>query len=226
MLYVDARVKQASVDYNPAPEVWEAQPTQSGPAPESLQTTDPTVANAGLTEIQGSNSYTQNAPTNGVPSEKHAPPVQSVVNGGANELAQSNWENQAPSTLSASATADGWVDVQAPAESSGPAVAPQAAPPTYQSWAEDVPSRPKGVSTPTDGFEQVIHHTRQNSGRGRGFRGRGPRGDGFRGRGGGFRGDFRGRGRGRGGEFRGGRGRGGGGYHQAAAPSGDFSGPR
>lgn len=119
--------------------------------------------------------------------------------------------------MSASALTDGWVDVQAPEkvpEAELGSQSPLPPPENAKTWAEDVPT---GASTNTaqqqpGNFDRASNHVRQNSGRGRGFRGRGPRGDGFRGRGGyyrGDRGDFRGRGRGRGGEYRGGRGRGG-----------------
>lgn len=138
---------------------------------------DPTIANAGLTELQDTtisatvdgSSFATSAPAQ---SEEPvaAAPSQGLVNDAANEVAESSWE------------------------------------PQTSSWAEDVPTGPE--PTPgNDGFEQVVHHQRQNSvrggGRGRGGRGRG---DGSRGRGG--RGEFKGRGRGRG-EFKGGRGRGG-----------------
>ncbi|KAL1955636.1 hypothetical protein VTO42DRAFT_8369 [Malbranchea cinnamomea] len=195
------RVKQASMDYNPeAPEgtytekaQTETQAAEAGPAADS-QATDPTIANAGMTKLQDP-SITQAAAVNGdvsfaEPRHDEQPPAQSVVNdNAANPTAQEHLESQTP----AAATTEERVESQAPASS---AETPQA-----------TSTETNGVSAPADGFEPVVHHSRQSSGRGRGFRGRG-RGDGFRGRGGHYRGDFRGRGRGRG-DFRGGRGRGG-----------------
>lgn len=203
----------------------ETDATETDASGNPLQTTDPTVASAGLTELEDRSVTARAAVTNGhsaSPASAHdeRPPSQAMVNGaGANPLAQANWENQTPISLSTSTT-DGWVNTQAPPEK-GPetsASTGQGPPPTqlqqlsssWSSWAEDIPiaaaPATNGNSGQGEGFEQVVHHARQDSGRGRGgSRGRGPRGDGFRGRGG-YRGDFRGRGRGRG---SGGRGRGG-----------------
>lgn len=224
--HLDARVKQTSLEYAPpsAEPVWteEAQAAASAPVHEALQTTDPTVANAGLTEIQepsvvqaaGANGFSTTAP----PQTEETTPAQSTVNNAAaNPLAQSNWDNQGGSSMMASTIGEGWVDIQAPEKTPEAGLAPEGPRPPLESsnsWAEDIPvaAAPPPAGPPQgDGFERVIHHTRQGSGRGRGSRGRGPRGDGFRGRGGshrGDRGDHRGRGRGRGGEYRG-RGRGG-----------------
>lgn len=169
--------------------------------------TDPTIANAGLTELQDT-TVSAAVETDHVTqaTEPVVAPTQTSAGDGANLLAESSWEPQASGTL----TADGWVEVAHPAEGeTEPSTAGAAQGST--SWAEDVPTG--AAPAEGDGFEQVVHHQRQGSVRGRGGRGRG-RGDGSRGRGG--RGEFRGRGRGgRGGErgergeFKGGRGRGG-----------------
>ncbi|PGH13765.1 hypothetical protein AJ79_03464 [Helicocarpus griseus UAMH5409] len=230
-----SRVKQASIEYNPPiVEGWteETQTTEAAPAVETNPASDPTLANAGLTELQDASLAAQQAPTtNGYPAsaepqpeEVSAAPSQSAVNNdAANPAAQSNWDAQG-SNMSASTTAEGWVEVQKNEVENPTQGVP---PPTLQtsaSWAEDIPvltnitNASGGAPEQGDGFKPVVsHHTRQNSGRGRGFRGRGPRGDGFRGRGGfrGDRGEYRGRGRGRGGEY---RGRGRGGFNAQQAP--------
>ncbi|KAK2745608.1 hypothetical protein FQN55_006098 [Onygenales sp. PD_40] len=219
-----SRVKQASLDYIPpaAEAGWteETQAVEAAAAADSAAT-DPTVANAGLTELQDTSLLTQQAATtNGYPvsettqpQELSAAPSQSAVsNDTANPMAQSSWDSQASNPMAASTTAEGWVEVQkTEVETQAQGVPPTL--PTSDSWAEDIPvltPATEGAPEPNDGFKPVVNHTRQNSGRGRGFRGRGPRGEGFRGRGGfrGDRGEYRGRGRGRGGEYRG-RGRGG-----------------
>ncbi|OAX85027.1 hypothetical protein ACJ72_00587 [Emergomyces africanus] len=227
-----SRVKQASLDYIPPPtEGWteENQAIESTSAAETSTTTDPTMTNAGMTELQDSSLAAQQVPTiNGFstshPVEISSPPSQSAVsNEAANPIAQLKWDNQG-SNMSASTTAEGWVEVEK-ADVESPTTQQGLPPtlPTSGSWAEDVPA-PRAVAggttpEPNDGFKPVVsHHARQNSGRGRGFRGRGgPRGDAFRGRGGfrGDRGEYRGRGRGRGGEY---RGRGRGGYNTAQGP--------
>ncbi|KAK2755721.1 hypothetical protein FQN54_005871 [Arachnomyces sp. PD_36] len=222
-------VRQASLEYAPpVPEgVWPEEHVDSANA-----STDPTVANASLTELQEPPANIQPTPVNGVSATEAQqvdntaqPPSQSVVNAGAaNAVAESSWDNQG----SGSATAEGWVEVERnPAEATPSTTATPAQ--NSGSWAEDVPSGTPATQETGDGFEQVTHHARTNSGRGRGFRGRGPRGD-YRGRGP-IRGDFRGRGRGRGnGDFRGGRGRGYGGRggqggqprEGGQAPAGNF----
>ncbi|PGH33000.1 hypothetical protein GX50_04215 [[Emmonsia] crescens] len=231
-----SRVKQASLDYiPPATEGWteDTQATESASAAETNAVTDPTMANAGMTELQDPSLAAQQGPTtNGFstsgtshPEEISSAPSQSAVgNEAANPIAQLKWDNQG-SNMSASTTAEGWVEVEK-ADVEGTTTATQGVPPTLptsDSWAEDIPAQNPVTSGATpessDGFKPVVsHHARQNSGRGRGFRGRGgPRGEGFRGRGGfrGDRGEYRGRGRGRGGEY---RGRGRGGYNNAQGP--------
>ncbi|KAL2385479.1 hypothetical protein BDBG_06073 [Blastomyces gilchristii SLH14081] len=232
-----SRVKQVSLEYTPpATEGWTegAQATESASAAETNAVTDPTMANAGMTELHDPSLATQQTTTtNGFsssgtphPEETSSPPSQSAVNNeAANPIAQLKWDNQG-SNMSASTTAEGWVEVEkADVEATSTTTTTQGAPPTLPtsgSWAEDIPvqnSTGGATPEPNDGFKPVVsHHTRQNSGRGRGFRGRGgPRGEGFRGRGGfrGDRGEYRGRGRGRGGEY---RGRGRGGYNNAQGP--------
>ncbi|WEW61800.1 hypothetical protein PRK78_007296 [Emydomyces testavorans] len=204
------RVKQASLDYVPPAETtWseEAQ-AESVPANETMPTTDLTLANAGMTELRDQSLMAQATTANGftsAPSQpaETVPPQTVVTNGAANPVAQMVWDSQ--SSMTASQIADEWVNIEAPENNPETPASVQNVPqPAFESsnsWAEDVPVTQPATTEGTqhgDGFERVIHHTRQNSGRGRGFRNRGPRGDGHRGRG---------RGRGRG-DFRGGRGRG------------------
>lgn len=232
-------VKEASLEYTPPPDNWAEESAESADAGEPLVNTDPTIANASLTELQEPPVNVQATPVNGVsatethqPDDGAQPPSQSVVNpGAANAVAESDWDGQ-----TSSATAEGWVEVERNPTETNTSNTPAPAQ-NPNSWAEDVPtSAPATLNEGTsDGFEQVTHHARQNSGRGRGPRGGRPfRGD-FRGRSGFYTGSSRGRGRGRGngefrggnGEFRGGRGRGGfggrGGYpREGQAPAGSF----
>ncbi|CAD6443627.1 38508c6e-d30e-4606-90aa-d807c8709e39 [Sclerotinia trifoliorum] len=152
---------------------------------------DPTIANAGLTEID---DPVTTAMTNGhqEPSFEEAQklPQNSAFGEGGNAAAEANWDNN--NDLS---TSQEWVEVprEATETETGVTATPAAAPNT-QSWADEQPESP-GSKTPTapatnnDGFHEVS----RNRGRGE-YRGRGGRGSR------GFRGD---------GQHRGGRGRGG-----------------
>ena len=225
---IDKQVRDLSFEYAPyaAEEAWAEEVAQSSPtAPQASSDdpaptigTDPTVANAGLTEIDTQPDQM----TNGITNHADAPniPIASSIDAGAaNTAGGKNWEAKAGAS-----GGDDWVKVDRnPAETDTGTDATPAALTNTQSWAEDVPTEAPTVSmeVPTntsngagDGFREVQHH---RGGRGRGGehrsgerRGRGGfRGDregGSRGRGG-FRGD---RGRGRGGGFRGRGGRGGG----------------
>ncbi|KAH8704236.1 hypothetical protein BGW36DRAFT_288617 [Talaromyces proteolyticus] len=195
-----ARVKQVAQEQSPP--VPEATWTDEVAARSAEPATDPTVANAGLTELQDTTiSATVDGSsfgTSGAAVQSEEPvtaPTKTFVGNAANQAAESSWEPQT------TASADEWVEVSPqPAETeTGTATAVEPS----GSWAEDIPTGAAPIEG--DGFEQVKHHQRQSSVRGRGRGGRG-RGDGSRGRGG--RGEFRGRGRGRG-EHKGGRGRGG-----------------
>ena len=186
----------------PSPTVEEATPAL---------TSDPTIAHAGLTELEDT------APppsTNGAPTQDtmSAPEQSSTGAEAANAMAESNWDPQASIISNASAGGEGWVEVpRDPAETDTGLAATPAAMHGAASWAEEVTegaTAEEKAAIENDGFEQVVHHQRGGPGRGRGNEGRG-RGD-FRGRGGrAGRGDGRGGGRPRGdGDRRGGRGRG------------------
>ncbi len=171
--------------------------------------TDPTVANAGLTEIDAgtdkamTNGHVEESPTS---NEVHIPNAD-VGDDAANAVAESMWDvgnvdgNGATNGMSMSQE---WVEVPRDPVETEPSLetAPPAPVAHTASWADDQPDVQPDVpppADPNDGFHQVQRH-----------RGRGDR-DGWRGRGGGYRGGrgFRGDGRGRG---RGG-GRGGAPFH-------------
>ena len=206
---LDAQVKQAALDEAPfaAEEAWVDEVAQAQPtAPETEEAvSDPTVINAGLTEIDAGI-----APVDGGADVQasNAPAASSIEPGAANAAAEAQWDKQASGgddPLSESFE----IVPRDPAETETPHVA---APVTStQSWADDTPepqATAGGAAAGGDGFHEV-HHARGGRGRGGhqgegrgGYRGRGrggPRGDFRGGRGGRGRGDFRG-------DFRGGRG--------------------
>ncbi|KAK0748505.1 hypothetical protein B0T21DRAFT_407019 [Apiosordaria backusii] len=204
-----AKVKEASYAYlNPnykAPEppaeletAVELKPDEDESA--VLVETDPTVANAGLTEVDDgsavalTNGHAQDtsSASGGVPSNAD------VTDSAANAAGESQWDTG--NTISDSQE---WVSVNVPRDLSetdtGATATPAqpSAPANNQSWADDHPETAEAAAPADDGFHQV--QGRNRGSRDGGHRGRG----GFRGRGGGFRGDGRGRGRGRGDERRG-----------------------
>ncbi|KAE8146138.1 hypothetical protein BDV25DRAFT_163074 [Aspergillus avenaceus] len=191
------KVKESSEEHAPTAE--EA-PTDSAPA------SDPTLANAGYTELQDASCSNEASAANGsagtaAQQEQVAPPAQTLVSDAANPVAEASW-NPNPGDSPPSTNTEGWVEV--PRDAAEPDDGLQATPPTGDATVEDASGKTaENVTEPKaqggDGFESVVHHQRQPSFRGRGRGGRGR--DGFRGRG---RGDFRGRGRGRGGRGRGG----------------------
>lgn len=219
----DKQVRELAFEYAPyaAEEAWAEEVAQSEPGPPAAEDsssipvgTDPTVAHAGLTEID---NPTEPA-TNGVSSHVDTPNVPDAANidaGAANAAAGTNWDAKQSVTGE-----EGWVEIaRDPTETdTGNIATPAALTNNTQSWADQVDQMPQPAYTqpPTeggDGFREVQPH--RGRGRGRGSRGfRGDRGEGGRGRGG-HRGDRGGgvdgerRGRGRGGGHRGGnRGRG------------------
>ena len=160
--------------------------------------TDPTIAHAGLTELDDTTAIPIR--TNGRPQDDttFAPQQVSTTAEAANAVAESSWNPDASMTTDASANGEEWVQVpRDPADTDTGLTATPAAPQTG-SWAEEVATtaaeeKPRAEN---DGFEQVRGRHGEGRGRGRGSRGGDPRGD--------FRGRARG---GRGGEnFRGGRG--------------------
>ncbi|KAG4425506.1 hypothetical protein IFR04_001425 [Cadophora malorum] len=178
------------------------------PEAERVETTeypvesDPTIANAGLTELDApaatelTNGHAEATYDQGIPANS------GFGDGAANAAAEANWDNN--NDLS---TSQEWVEVPRDATETDTGVtATPAAPANTQSWADaepDSPTQSTATAPANDGF-QAVERNRDRGGRGN-FRG--GRGDGYRGRGrGNFRGDgYRGRGRGGGGAPRGGR---------------------
>ncbi|KAK4122769.1 hypothetical protein N657DRAFT_575510 [Parathielavia appendiculata] len=202
-----AQVKQAAIAHAASftqtdPTSQPAEPTESPPiesdAVESKQEpeTDPTVANASLTEVDDgsatvlTNGHVQEAL---VSSSSTAHSNTDVADDAANAAGESQWDTG--NETSPTSTQE-WVDVKIPREPSETETgltATPAAPSNTQSWADDHPEAEAIPSGPADdGFQSVPGRHRGN--REGGWRGRG----GYRGRGG-FRGEGRGRGRGRGG---------------------------
>lgn len=157
--------------------------------PPTQTSTDPTIANAGMTELDDNTTVVDG--TNGeMDSAAFAAPEQtSITDDAANAVAQANWDPEASMTTNGSG--EGWVEVpRDPAETETGIAATPAAMQNVNSWAEEVAEEKPLVQAENDGFSEV-------KGRERG-----------RGRGRGGRGDGRGRGRGRGDGFRGGQRRG------------------
>ncbi|KAL2024099.1 hypothetical protein VTK56DRAFT_9879 [Thermocarpiscus australiensis] len=187
-----AQVKQAAIAHA-APAIQTEAAAQTGEAEvdESNEQpgTDPTVANAGLTEVEeGSAAPLTNGHVQEASTSSAAPSNADVADSAANAAGESQWDTGNDVTSSQE-----WVDVKIPREPSetetGVAATP-AAPSNTQSWADDHPEPEAAPAAPADdGFQSVQGRGRGN--REGGWRGRG----GYRGRGG-FRGDGRGRGRG------------------------------
>lgn len=209
------QVKDLSFEYAPyaAEEAWAEDVALSEPARPPLESeendalqgaTDPTIANAGLTEIDTE----AQPPSNGLSHHVDTPTVPGASNidaGAANAAGETNWD--AKISASTEAGPDSWVEVpRDPAETETGNSATPADMTGTQSWAEDVPAEPTAAPTsfadapaPSggDGFHEVHHGRGRGRGEYRGGRGRGYRGDRGRGEGGRGRGRFRGQ-RGRG----------------------------
>ncbi|KAL8952703.1 MAG: hypothetical protein Q9222_001402 [Ikaeria aurantiellina] len=230
------QVRDLAFEYAPyaAEEAWAEDVAQSEPnVPSAEETateigTDPTVAHAGLTELDTTAEPTSNGVSHHI--DTPSVPDASNIDAGAANAAAADPTWDAKLSASAESGPDGWVEVaRDPAETDTGTAATPAAMNSTQSWAEEVagesqPSttQPEGPGQgwgPSDGFNEVrrgrgARHQGEGRGGGRGRGGyRGDRGGegGYRGRGGGYRGERGGgdggyRGRGRGG--RGSRGRG------------------
>ncbi|OAA60935.1 hypothetical protein SPI_04959 [Niveomyces insectorum RCEF 264] len=206
--------------------------------------TDPTLANANLTEIEsGENTpllADKAAPlTNGHATEQeqtastpHAENAD-VGNAAANAVGESQWDRTNDNQKELSMSQE-WVEVpRDPAETETGLAATPAAAANKQSWADEQPENPPPViapapattaaagnaasAEPNDGFHQVQRHNRGRGDREGGWRG-GGRGGGYRGRGRGGDGRGRGRGRGGGGGANGGNGSGSGSGHSFRGP--------
>lgn len=168
-------MKQACNKYAP-------EETETVEAPtENAAVSDPTMTNAGLTELQDTSVSAAVAPSDtNAQAISNAPPPQTLISDAGNQVAENTYY---PNGLASSATTDGWIEVpRDPAETDTGLQATLANTDTHNATTDDTSA---GKVQP--------------NGRGRGRGGRG-RGDASRGRGRGERGrDNRGRGgRGRG----------------------------
>ncbi|CAI6329821.1 unnamed protein product [Periconia digitata] len=193
-----AQIKQAALEEAPfaAEEAWVDDVAQAQPSDPEAVSTDPTIANAGLTELNDS------IPVNGVDGTADVPeaPQVSSIDAGASNAAGGDWE-KTQSGSDDPLTESYEIVPRDPAETETPAATAPVN--ETRSWADDpVDSNAVAPTNGNDGFQEV-HNTRGGRGRAQ-YQGEG-RG-GYRGRGG-PRGSGRGgRGRGRGDGFRGGRG--------------------
>ncbi|KAI2615094.1 hypothetical protein GGR54DRAFT_308402 [Hypoxylon sp. NC1633] len=169
-----------------------AEPTEVPNETAELNGTDPTVAHAGLTEIDTTgatapltNGHVEATPVSGIPENAD------VADGAANAAAESQWG----SAVDMSASQEEWVKVpRDPTETETGLTATAASIGNVQSWADEQPENPPEptASAPivpseaNDGFHQVNNRNRP------------ARGDREGGREGGHEGGWRGRGRGRG----------------------------
>lgn len=111
----------------------------SNTAEDTIPQTDPTIANAGLTEIDDNQTIPLSTQAAAVETEEVA--QNSGFGEGANAAAQANWDQN--NDLSASQE---WVEVpRDAAETETGVVATPAAPANTQSWADDQPESPKQV---------------------------------------------------------------------------------
>ncbi|KAF1961174.1 hypothetical protein CC80DRAFT_402110 [Byssothecium circinans] len=200
-----AQIKQAALEEAPfaAEEAWAENVAESQPTDPETITTDPTIANAGLTELDTSTSVKGGAEA----AEETSAPAASSIDAGAANAAGGDWEK--PQSSSDDPLAESYEIVPRDlAETETPAAAAPVNATT--SWADEPVDPQAAPANGNDGFQEV-QNTRGGRGRGQhqgegrgGYRGRGgPRGGGRGGRGRG-RGDGGFRGGPRGGGFRGG----------------------
>ncbi|KAI8959999.1 hypothetical protein F5Y11DRAFT_283160 [Daldinia sp. FL1419] len=200
-----AQVKAVSMAHA---SLFAAETTEPTEAPvEITNGTDPTVAHAGLTEIDSTGATAQltNGHVESTPASV-APENADVADDAANAAAESQWD--ATNDLSASASQEEWVKVpRDPTETDTGLAATPVSTGNVQSWADEQPEHPSESQTRApaevnDGFHPVQRRPRGDREGGWRGRGRGDHRGGWRGHG---EGRGRGRGRGRGGMGRGGR---------------------
>ncbi|KAJ5293262.1 uncharacterized protein N7443_009215 [Penicillium atrosanguineum] len=171
-------VKQASNKYTPEETEAVEPPTENAPI------SDPTMTNAGLTELQDTSISAavaaSDANANAQP-DSNAPPSQTLVSDAGNKVAENTYD---PNGLASSATTDGWVEVpRDPAETDTGLQATIANTDTHNATTED-DSAGKGHSNGRGrGRGGPRRGDASRGGRGRGERGRENRGRGGRGRG-------------------------------------------
>ncbi|KAF2640910.1 hypothetical protein P280DRAFT_400311 [Massarina eburnea CBS 473.64] len=203
-----AQIKQAALEEAPfaAEEAWAENVAESQPADPETAATDPTIANAGLTELDTTtlvNGGSETAGDNGIPAA-------SSIDAGAANAAGGDWEKAQPG--SDDPLTESFEMVPRPLEETETPAAAPAAVNSTRSWADEPVEAQTAPANAHDGFQEVQSN--------RGGRGRGGQHQGGEGRGG-----YRGRGGPRGGRGGRGRGRGDGGFR--GGPRGGFrGGPR
>lgn len=145
--HVVGQVKAAAAAYIAPFATVQAGPEITDTVAESVPVveTDPTVAHAGLTEIDTTgatepltNGHTESGPPSGVPANAD------VSDDAANAAAGSGWDPN--NTMSSSITQEGWVEVpRDPTETETGLTATPAAAGNVQSWADDQPENPPEV---------------------------------------------------------------------------------
>jgi hypothetical protein len=138
--HLDAEVKAASLaQVPPTAEVDEAPVVETAEYPVQ---TDPTIANAGLTEIDDAAQASSFANGHAAYDAQGIPQNSGFGDGAANAAAEANWDNS--NDLSASQE---WVEVPRDATETNTGVTgTPAAPSNTQSWADDQPENTAEVS--------------------------------------------------------------------------------
>jgi len=156
----DEQVKAAAVAYVSPYAVAEAtETTETAEESTSAVETDPTVAHAGLTEIDttGSTAPLTNGHTESTP-QSSFPINAGVSDSAANAAAESEWDTN---NLSASITQEEWVEVpRNPTETETGLSATPATASNVQSWADDQPEIHAEVSQKSGYIRSFLaHHT-------------------------------------------------------------------
>ena len=117
-------------------------PSVKSESEEAPVQSDPTIANAGLTEIDAASATTPLANGHESSEPQGIPQNSGFGDGAANAAAEANWDNS--NDLS---TSQEWVEVpRDAAETDTGLTATPAAPANTQSWADDQPDSPAHVS--------------------------------------------------------------------------------
>jgi hypothetical protein len=142
-LFTDADIKTAYSSQEPPPPALE--PVDEDPAVETAEypvQSDPTIANAGLTELDAPPATSMANGTHESHEVQGVPQNSGFGDGAANAAAEANWDTQ--NDLSQSQE---WVEVpRDSAETDTGITATPAAPSNVQSWADDQPDSPTEVS--------------------------------------------------------------------------------
>ena len=147
--WLDADIKAVSLAQVPAAIVeGEFEEAHEAPAVETAEypvQSDPTIANAGLTEIhEPAASALQNGQDKSTYEAKGIPQNSGFGEGTANAAAEANWDNN--NDLS---TSQEWIEIPRDATETDTGVAgTPAAPSNVQSWADDQPDSPVEVRSP------------------------------------------------------------------------------